>query len=149
MGCSKFRDIIITDYVDDELDEQGKQEINHHLQGCAACRAFAAAVLKIAVDPLRKAEITEPPAFLWTRIKSHLEQDHNRSGLKWLHALAPLSMFVVMTLAGNYLVSGMLGSTTPPETVASAEVTQQLSLSEFNDMPNEQVEAVYTNIIGG
>jgi len=149
MDCSKVRDIIITDYVDAELEEQRKQEIDRHLQSCAACRAFAAAVSKMAVDPLRKAEIEEPPAFLWTRIKSHLEPDHSRSGLKWFNVIVTLSMFLVMALTGNYLVSGMLGSATQQETVASAEVAQQLSLSEFNDIPNEQVETVYNDIIGG
>lgn len=149
MNCSKFRDIIITDYVDGELDEQGKQEIDRHLQSCAACRSFAAAVSKITVDSLRKAEMEEPPAFLWARIKSHLEQDSHHSGLKWLNVVVILSMFLLMALTGNYLVSGMLVATTQQETVASAEVAQQLSLSEFNDMPNEQVEIVYNNIIGG
>ncbi len=149
MNCSKFRDIIITDYIDDELDQQEKQEIDRHLQGCAACRSFAAAVSKITVDPLRKAEMEDPPAFLWTRIKSHLEQGHHRSELKWLNVIVTLAMFLIMVLTGNYLVSGMLDPATQPETMASAEVAQQLSLSEFNDMPNEQVEIVYNDIIGG
>lgn len=149
MNCSKFREIIITDYVDDQLDERGKQEIDRHLQSCAACRAFAAAVSEIAVDPLRKAKIEEPPAFLWTRIKSHLEQGHNSRGIKWLNVIVTSSMFLVMTLTGNYLVSGMLGPAMQQETVTGTEVARQLSLSEFKDMPNEQVETVYNNIIGG
>ncbi len=149
MKCNKCRDIIITDYVDGELNEQGKLEIDRHLQECDACRTFAAAVLKIAVYPLKQTALEEPPAFLWTRIKSRLEQEPNRSGIKWLNVLATLSMFVIMTLAGNYLVSGMLGPVAQQDTVASAEVTRQLSLSEFNDIPNEQVETVYNSIIGG
>lgn len=149
MDCSKFRDIIITDYVDGELDEREKQEIDRHLQDCAACRSFAAAVSAVTIEPLRKTTPEEPPAFLWTRIQSRLEQDHSRSGLKWLQLLVTLSMFVVMALTGNYLVSGMLEPVTLQENVASAEVAQQLSLGEFNDMPNDQVETVYNDIIGG
>ena len=149
MKCSKYRDIIITDYVDGELDEREKQEIDRHLQDCAACRAFAAAVSAVTLETLRKATPEEPPAFLWTRIQSRLEQEPARSGIKWLNVLATLSMFVVMALTGNYLVSGMLSSATQQETMASVEVSRQLSLSEFNDMPNEQVEAVYNSIIGG
>ncbi|MDD5258764.1 MAG: zf-HC2 domain-containing protein [bacterium] len=149
MKCDKYRDIIITDYVDGELDEQGKQEIDRHLRDCSACRAYAAAVSNLTVEPLRKAMPVEPPAFLWTRIKSRLAQEPAHGGIKWLNTVATFSMFVVMALAGNYLVSGMLGSTAQQEIVASAEVSQQLSLTEFNDMPNEQVETVYNSIIGG
>jgi anti-sigma factor RsiW len=149
MKCNKYRDIIITDYADGELDEREKQEIDRHLQDCAACRAFAAAVSAVTIEPLRKTTPEEPPAFLWTRIQSRLEQEPARGGIKWLNLLATLSMFVVMALTGNYLVSGMLSPVTQQETVASVEVSQQLSLSEFNDMPNEQVEAVYNSIIGG
>ncbi|MDD5492988.1 MAG: zf-HC2 domain-containing protein [bacterium] len=149
MKCNKYRDIIITDYVDGELNEREKQEIDRHVRDCASCRAFAAAVSAVTIEPLRKTMPEEPPAFLWTRIQSRLEQDHTRSRIKWLSVLATLSMFIVMALTGNYLVSGMLSSTAQQETVASAEVVQQLSLSEFNDMPNEQVEAVYNSIIGG
>lgn len=149
MKCNKYRDIIITDYVDGELDERKKQEIDRHLQDCAACRAFTAAVSAVTIEPLRKTSPEEPPAFLWTRIQSRLEQDHTRSRIKWLGVLATLSMFIVMALTGNYLVLGVLSPATQQETVASAEVSRQLSLSEFNDMPNEQVEAVYNSIIGG
>ncbi len=150
MKCNKFRDIIITDHVDGELDEQGKQELASHLQECAGCREFAAAVLAVAVDPLRKTTPEEPPAFLWTRLQSRLEQEQrNHSGLKWLQVLATSAMFLAMVLTGNYLVSGMVGTTNSQEVVASSEVASQLSLSEFNDMPNEQVETVYNNIIGG
>jgi anti-sigma factor RsiW len=149
MKCDKYRDIIITDYVDGELDERGKQEIDRHLRDCAACRAYAAAVSNLAVEPLRTTIPVEPPAFLWTRIRSHLEQEPVHGGLKWLNVVATFSMFVVMALAGNYLVSGMLGSPAQQEIVASAEVSQQLSLTEFNDMPDEQVETVYNSIIGG
>jgi anti-sigma factor RsiW len=149
MNCNKFRDIIITDYVDDELDAQGKQEIERHLQDCAACRAFAAAVSEMAVGPFRKSALEKPPAFLWTRIQSHLEQDRTNRGIKWLKVIVTLSMFLVMALAGNYLVSGMLSAVTQQETMAGPEVAQQLSLSEFKDMPNEQVEIAYNDIIGG
>ncbi len=150
MKCNKFRDLIITDYVDGELDEQGKQEVERHLQGCAGCREFAAAVSTLALDPLRKTVSAEPPAFLWTRIQSRLEQDHQRKpGLKWLQVLATAAMFLVMALTGNYLVSGMVGTTNQQNVVASNELASQLSLTEFSDMPNEQVEAVYDNIIGG
>ena len=150
MKCTKYRDIIITDYVDGELDEREKQEIDRHLQDCAACRAFTAAVSAVTIEPLRKTIPEEPPAFLWTRIQSRLEQGRHRNpGLKWLQILTTSVMFLGMVLTGNYLVSGMLGATTQPENMVRAEVSQQLSLTEFNDMPNEQVEAVYINILGG
>ena len=150
MKCNNFRDIIITDYVDGELDEQGKQEIGRHLQDCPACRAFAAAVRSMAVDPLRQTAPEETPPFLWTRIQSRLEQQvPQRRGIRWLNVVVTMSMFLVMTVAGNYLVSGMISSPAQQEIMASAEVSQQLSLTEFNDMPDEQVETIYNSIIGG
>lgn len=149
MRCNKFRDIIITDYVDGELDAQGQQEIERHLQECAGCREFAAAVSALSVTPLRETAPEEPPAFLWTRIQNRLGQDQQRKpGLKWLQVLTTSAMFLIMVLTGNYLVSGMLGTTNSQEIVASSEVYSELSLSEFNDIPNEQVETAY-NIIGG
>ncbi len=39
MNCNQIRDIIATDYIDNELDEGTLSMIEAHVRSCATCRA--------------------------------------------------------------------------------------------------------------
>lgn len=153
MNCREIQDIIITDYVDNELDGNTKREIDRHVQGCVSCREFMDAVLKTSVEPLRAATPAVPPAFLWQRIANGLERPAAPEGFlsflrpAWINALAVASMLAFSLFSGNYLARDIwFARTQATETV---EVADSLGLNTLGDMPGNQVEQVYTGIVGG
>lgn len=164
MNCKKIRDIVITDYIDNELDEKTRREIEQHLNNCADCRAFEKALLSTVVGPLKNAETVNPPDVLWSRIKNNLEQGkHNNNFMslgellsifrqRWVNTVFVTVMLLLMALAGNYFAAGIWSAVSQQSTVATAanlEIVDNFQLNTFNDMPNEQVEIVYNNVLGG
>ena len=161
MKCSKIRDIIITDYADNELDEKTRREIEQHLNNCAACRAFEQALLSTVVEPLKNAEVVNPPDVLWSRIKNNLEQGKYNNNFmsfgellsifrqRWVNMVFVTVMLLLMALAGNYFAAGIWSAVSQETTTDSVEIADNLELSNFNDMPTRQVEVAYNNVIGG
>lgn len=161
MNCERIRDIIITDYIDHELDEKKQKEIEDHLSNCANCRAFEKALITAVVEPLRNSPAVNLPETLWSKIRNSLEQEEENGyvtlaegGLfacrvKWLNAALVISILLLMAVAGHYLTSGFLNSWSVQSASIHLELVSNLELNEFNDMPNEQVEIVYNNLIGG
>lgn len=154
MKCNEVRDIVITDYVDGELDTGAKREIDLHLQGCASCRQFMEAVMAAAVAPLRGAQTAVPPPWLWQRIASGLERKPARhEGIlsllrpAWANALVMASMLAFSLFAGNYFARDIWSS--PALSGETVEMADSLGLNTLGDMPANQVETAYTAIVGG
>ena len=64
MRCDKVKELLMTDYIDKELDGAAEKLVRQHLESCAACRAFEAAVQKSAIKPLKAAAQKSPPAYV-------------------------------------------------------------------------------------
>ncbi len=117
--CKKFRELILTDYTDMQLDERGKKEVEAHISSCAACRRLSQE-LNFLVSPIRGARKEELPKELWPLVKEKagLEEevlDKRDAGrllegvLDWLFSpfffrrLAPvLASVVFLVLAGFF-----------------------------------------------
>ena len=74
-NCEKFRDLIITLYIDHEADLPLRSEIDTHLQVCPACREFAHDVGKNLVVPFQNVRQAAVPGHVWSSIKERLEQE--------------------------------------------------------------------------
>lgn len=70
--CKKFQDLILTDYVDNELDQKGRQEVEAHLVSCSACRLFEKRVKDKLSLPLREVKHEPLPDDLWPQIKEKI-----------------------------------------------------------------------------
>lgn len=161
MNCQKIREVILTDYIDNELEEKTQTKIKNHLANCPACRNVEKALKAMIVEPLRNSESFNPPAVLWSKIRNKLAQkeleDRDESAGGWLFAFRPqwlnivlfIPLLVFAALAGNYFAHGVLGTTTQQDMPANADLNNNLELSEFNDIPNEQIQGVYSKFIGG
>jgi len=75
MDCKECQDIIITDYLDREINAEKKKLVEAHLAECSACREYMIAVSKSAVEPFKKVEIVTPPLSVWRRIKEAIESE--------------------------------------------------------------------------
>ncbi len=73
MNCYKVKEQILTDYVDGQMDEEGKTQIEKHLAGCEQCREYELEVRKTVIEPFNFTERINPPEAVWTEIKGQIE----------------------------------------------------------------------------
>ena len=162
MKCDEIRDLIITDYVDDEADAKTRSEIELHLGYCAACRSFKEALLLYAVEPLKNAAAVNPPETLWYRVRSGIERVRNDGSSfdigtvisaflpKWANVAVFASLVLFTFLAGNYFAHNIwVKQYAQASYTVSSEENDSLALGELSDIPSEQVKKVYSDIIGG
>jgi hypothetical protein len=131
------------------------------VRSCATCRAYKEALVTLAVKPLRRQDIIEPPETLWLKIQEELEREETDNETvdlgaslevfrrQWLNAALVIGMLLCTILAGNYCVTKILNSASSYPSQATVEFTNNLELTEFSDMPNKQAESVYADMIGG
>ena len=111
--CDHFKELILTDYMDGELDKDAVAGLESHLLDCVDCRAFFKEVKNNAVVPFKQALRQPVPAELWDTIKQNIEQKDQVSnpledlldklkGLIVFPRMVPVfASLVLMLLAGS------------------------------------------------
>ncbi len=84
--CDYFKDLILTDYIDGELDKNSAGSVESHLLDCSDCRAFFKEVKDNAALPFQQARHLQVPAGLWGAIKQSIEHENQ--------ARSPLADFI-------------------------------------------------------
>ena len=74
MPCEHFQELLLTDYLDQELSAQQRSLLDAHLAQCPECRAFAEKAQQVAVEPFKRLERLEPSPQLWANIKEAIER---------------------------------------------------------------------------
>ena len=96
MDCRMIRELILTDYLDGELDLGRRKVLESHLQGCRACAEFARKAQAGVVEPFKSAK-QQPVAqeYLWHKIKMIIEKEprHSFSFTGLIRAPKPLFAF--------------------------------------------------------
>ncbi len=103
MKCDKVRELLMTDYIDAELDTGTEQLVREHLAACADCRGLECEVREAGVRGLAGAKRPEPPPYVWNRIREALSAEQparSRSadfirGLRHVFALPQMRLAVV------------------------------------------------------
>ncbi|MDP8264067.1 MAG: zf-HC2 domain-containing protein [Candidatus Aceula lacicola] len=72
MNCKDIRELLLTDYVDGEINESARKAIDDHLVSCQSCKEFALAAKQAAFDPFSDAERFSPPESVWHSIKERI-----------------------------------------------------------------------------
>jgi len=75
--CDKFS-VLITRYIDDELDVSGKNEVKTHLQECSKCNEAYEQEAQVKKLLRERLPIVKAPAYLRSRIRRNLIRDGNR-----------------------------------------------------------------------
>ena len=75
MRCEEIRSLLMTDYIDGELDAKTEALVKEHLASCAACRAFEEEVSAVTVTPFKAAKVVAPPERVWTGIKNRIDKE--------------------------------------------------------------------------
>lgn len=75
MKCKKIREILMTDYIDGEIDTLLKTKVEDHIKGCKGCFMAKNELEANISAPLRGAELIKPPEELWHKIKDAIEEE--------------------------------------------------------------------------
>ena len=73
--CKKFKDLILTDYFDGEIEPITKQEIDSHLHSCSDCRLFAEEIEKSLIAPFQEIKREKVPANIWPLIQERIQKE--------------------------------------------------------------------------
>jgi anti-sigma factor RsiW len=73
MKCEQFQELILTDYLDEQLTPGRKTAVEGHLSSCKDCRQLAEAARKLAVEPFRNAgKVTLSQEEIWLKVKDKI-----------------------------------------------------------------------------
>ncbi len=78
MKCKKIEGLLITDYLDKEIDGLDKVLIEQHLACCPVCRDFAANTKRLLSEPFTDIERSDAPEFIWRRVKDAIISERER-----------------------------------------------------------------------
>ena len=74
MNCKSIQELILTDYLDDELDVQQKKNVEGHLVSCAHCREFLEAARETGIEPFTQPQkISLSQENIWQNIKQQID----------------------------------------------------------------------------
>lgn len=79
MKCKEIQELILTDYLDNEVTPLLKVEIEQHLVGCTACREFESAAKKAVIEPFRNPARPNPTDSVWQNIRERIETGENQT----------------------------------------------------------------------
>ena len=82
MKCKKIREIILTDYIDGQLNEKQRSSLGLHLAECKGCKEFSTYAVKNIAGLFTNAERLIPSEIVWRRIKGSIEaEETNKPGV--------------------------------------------------------------------
>jgi hypothetical protein len=73
MDCKRIQEMILTDYLDGEENEDLRFFIKNHLDRCRDCKEFEKMVHEHAVDPFKAGKQAEVPQAVWQNIRGIFE----------------------------------------------------------------------------
>jgi len=115
--CENFKELILTDYIDGELDKARHQGLEAHLLDCGDCRSFLQEVKINAAMPFKNALPQPVPPQLWDTIRQNIEQEEQAvnplaglfdklKGLVAFPRMVPVfASLILMFLAGSVTVN--------------------------------------------
>ena len=104
MNCKQVQKLILTDYLDEQLNSEQKREIEAHIAGCQQCHQFENAAKKFVVEPFKRLERAFPREEVWHKIKREIETEKQQLSVAGLIErikgvfLLPRNVFALITV---------------------------------------------------
>ena len=80
MKCHEWQDLILTDYLDDQMSKEQTAQLEEHLIACRECREFAVDARKAVIEPFEHAQKVEPSEQVWQNIKEVISEEQESEG---------------------------------------------------------------------
>ncbi|MFH1368636.1 MAG: zf-HC2 domain-containing protein [Elusimicrobiota bacterium] len=73
MKCSEARELLITDFLDNEISPESERQLAEHLASCQSCKEYEQTLIKTAVEPFKAVKRESPPSYIWQNIQNGIE----------------------------------------------------------------------------
>jgi predicted anti-sigma-YlaC factor YlaD len=74
MNCKKIRELLLTDYLDKNPDENTMAGVRAHLEKCPECRLFESEIRESSVAPFKNLPRHTCPESVWLNIKEKIAE---------------------------------------------------------------------------
>jgi anti-sigma factor RsiW len=149
MKCDKVKELLLTDYIDGELDPETLEEVTNHLKECASCRELEQELRGGVVEPLRESGIEQPSEAVWLNIKGRIEEETENPLVEALRKARETLTFrrpalaIVSAVALLLIVSAPIAKYYYDRNAAETYLEEQIS---FFDALNNGSEWLYEDI---
>ncbi len=75
MKCEDVKELILTDYLDEQLGKEQKAQIEKHLEICTDCSEYELLARTAVVAPFSNTEKQNPPEATWHKIREQIEKE--------------------------------------------------------------------------
>ncbi len=75
MKCEYVKELILTDYLDGQLEKEQKVQIEKHLTICKGCKEYELLTRTAVVEPFDNLEKHSPPEATWNKIREQIEEE--------------------------------------------------------------------------
>ncbi len=75
MKCEDVKELILTDYLDNQLGKEQKTQIEKHLTTCNGCKQYELLTRTAVVEPFDNLERHNPPEATWHNIRAQIEKE--------------------------------------------------------------------------
>jgi len=75
MKCKYVKELILTDYLDEQLGKEQKTQIEKHLTICKGCKEYELLTRTAVVEPFNNLERHNPPEAAWHKIREQIEEE--------------------------------------------------------------------------
>ena len=135
-------------YLDDDLPEGEKVNVQRHLESCRTCREDLKAVESMWATE-QPIERQAAPPFLWTRIAARLQAEAEQRFFKGFNMFVHLALRPVLTVvvlffiffSGIKLGNLITGSTGDVTEISAESATDNFGMSYFEILPPGSIDA--------
>ncbi len=75
MKCDKVQELILTDYLDGQVNKEQKMNIEEHIASCLHCKEYELAARETVITPFNRVEKLRPPEATWDKIRNQIEEE--------------------------------------------------------------------------
>ncbi len=75
MKCEYVKELILTDYLDEQLEKEQKTQIEKHLTICKGCKEYELLTRTAVVEPFNNLKRHNPPEAAWHKIREQIEEE--------------------------------------------------------------------------
>lgn len=150
MNCRKARKLIVTDYLDEEINLSLRKAIDLHLDGCAGCRALKQKVL-ILRGPLKDSLDSKVPDSVWDNIAERIINKEISGNRSFISRLLDKSSFnflpkPVLTASAFVLILAVLFGSLMLKESLNSSLNGGLFISEYYSLEDSADFSLGTKI---
>jgi predicted anti-sigma-YlaC factor YlaD len=160
MNCKNVKKSLVP-FLENELPEERRVEMENHLKICPDCSRLLEEFSQLW-ETLEHREKAQPSPYLWTKLKQRIiEYEEGRGPLfgwleglvRWTRPAIAIVVLLICIFAGYSLgnlpqsANGQTAYQADQRTIALEQFFDSYNLSLLDNLPTGSIEATYLNVI--